>query len=368
MAPLEDILVLDFSTLLPGPLATLFLAEAGAKVIKIERPGQGDEMRSYLPALDGEGINFAMLNRGKRSIALDLKDPASRRVLMPLLQRADVVVEQFRPGVMARLGLGYEDIRKIRPDVVYCSISGWGSNGPKAHQAAHDLNFMAETGVLGLSVGADGAPILPPILAGDIAGGAYPAMINILLALRRRDRSGEGAWLDLAMGENLYPFLYWALGNAHALDLWPAPGAETVTGGSPRYQIYRTRDGRHIAAAPLEDKFWATFTALIGLPEAFVDDGRDPAASRVAVAARIAMQDAAHWQGVFAGKDVCCSLVLSLQEALADPHWAARGIFGQSIEIAGKSFPSLPSIIAPVLRGAGVAPRAPGLGADGARV
>lgn len=362
MAPLSDILILDFSTLLPGPMATLFLADAGAEVIKIERPGGGDDMRSYLPRIEGESVNFAMLNRGKQSIAIDLKDPNAKTRLLPLLQRADVVIEQFRPGVMARLGLGYEDIRAINPDIIYCSISGWGANGPKANVAAHDLNFMAETGVLGLTRGADGAPILPPILAGDIAGGAYPALINILLALRQRDKTGEGVWLDISMGDNLFPFLYWALGNANALDRWPVAGGETVTGGTPRYRIYRTRDDRYIAAAPLEDKFWANFCNIIGLPAEASEEGGDPAAMIMAVETVIAAHDAAHWQAAFKGQDVCCSLVMTLQEALADPHWQARGLFSQDLQIAEQNVPALPSILAPALRSKNVPPHAPKLG------
>ena len=362
MAPLSDILVLDFSTLLPGPMATLALADAGAQVIKIERPGRGDEMRGYAPAIDGDSVNFHMLNRGKRSLAVDLKAPDARDRLRPLIEQADVVVEQFRPGVMARLGFGYEDMRALNPGLIYCSITGWGQTGPKAREAGHDLNYMAETGVLGLSVGADGAPILPPVLAADIAGGAYPATINILLALLRRERTGEGVWIDVAMGENLFPFLYWALGNAAALERWPTPGGETVTGGTPRYAIYRTRDGRHLAAAPLEAKFWEAFTRIIDLPESLRDDARDPAATRAAVAARIAARDAADWRAAFAGQDVCCSIVRDLREALADPHWAAREVFARASRMGGREVAALPSIVAPSLRDGTVADRAPALG------
>lgn len=366
MAPLKDLLILDFSTLLPGPMATLFLADAGAEVIKVERPGTGDDMRGYVPELAGEGINFAMLNRGKQSIVLDLKDPQAKRRLMPLLRRADVIVEQFRPGVMARLGLGYEDVRTINPGIVYCSISGWGATGPRRAEAGHDLNYMAQTGILGLSLGADGAPVMPPVLVADIAAGAYPAVVNILLALRQRDRSGRGCWIDVAMGENLFPFLYWALGNARALDRWPVPGGEAMTGGSPRYGIHRTRDGRFIAAAPIEDKFWANFTRIIGLPAALCDDRRDPAATAAAVAERIRGRDAADWMRAFEGVDVCCSLVRSLPEALADPHWTARGIFERRLQLAGTEMPALPSIVSPALRDPEAGHRAPALGSANA--
>lgn len=362
MAPLKDVLILDFSTLLPGPMATLCLADAGATVIKIERPGRGDEMRAYAPAVGPDSVNFQMLNRGKRSLAVDLKAPDAKARLRPLIEKADVIIEQFRPGVMARLGFGFEDARAVNPDIIYCSITGWGQTGPKSEEAGHDLNYMAETGVLGLSVGADGAPILPPVLAADIAGGAYPATINILLALLRREKTGEGAWIDVAMGENLFPFLYWALGNAQAVGRWPLAGGETVTGGTPRYAIYRTREGRHIAAAPLEQKFWETFTRIIGLPDHLRDDSRDPAATREAVGALIGAQDAAHWRAAFLGEDVCCSLVRDLKEALADPHWCARGVFDRRLGMGEREIPALPSVVAPSLRVKDKAARAPALG------
>lgn len=362
MAPLSDIRILDFSTLLPGPMATLFLAEAGAEVVKIERPITGDDMRHYAPDFEGEGLNFAMLNRGKDSIAVDLKDPEAKARLLPLLAEADILIEQFRPGVMARLGLGYEDIRAINPDIIYCSISGWGASGPKRDIAAHDLNFIAETGILGLTKGEDGAPILPPMLVADIAGGAYPAVVNILLALRQRDKTGDGCWIDVSMGENLFPFLYWALGSANALGHFPRVGGEVVTGGSPRYNIYRTKDDRFIAAAPLEEKFWQNFVAIIDLPAQFRDDSRDAEATRKAVAAAIAGQEASYWVAAFEGKDVCCSLVCSLEEALADPHWSARALFSRQQEVGSKTLPALPSVIAPHLRATSTRATAPKLG------
>src|ERR1044071_930856 len=190
MRPLEGVRVLDFSTLLPGPLATLMLAAAGAEVIKIERPGRGDEMRSYTPKFGADSVNFALLNRGKRSIAMDLKAPGAVEALKPLVESADVVVEQFRPGVMDRLGLGYEALKKINPKIVYCALTGYGQHGPRADVAAHDLNYVAESGMLSLAKGEAGSPTMPAALVADIAGGTYPAVINILLALRERDQRG----------------------------------------------------------------------------------------------------------------------------------------------------------------------------------
>ena len=340
--PLEGIKVLDFSTLLPGPLCTLLLAEAGADVIKIERPGQGDEMRSYTPRIGADSVNFALLNRGKRSIAIDLKDPGALAQLTPLLREADIVVEQFRAGVMDRLGLGYEALRAINPRLIYCAITGYGQTGARAQVAAHDLNYVAETGMLWLAAGADGAPVVPAALVADLAGGAYPAVINILLALRQRDSSGVGCKLDVAMSDNLFTFLYWALGDGEVTGQWPAPAAAMVTGGSPRYQVYRTADGRFVAAAPLEQKFWDTFCTTIELPQALRDDRRDPQATRQAVAQRIASRSAAAWREAFANKDICCCIVSTMQEAAADPRFHARGLFAHKLRTDSQDITALP--------------------------
>jgi len=288
--PLAGIRVLDFSTLLPGPLATLILAEAGAQVIKIERPGRGDEMRSYEPKFGVDSVNFAMLNRGKQSLAIDLKDKTSLQRLQPLIEMADIVVEQFRAGVMDRLGLGYEALRAINPRIIYCAITGYGQEGPRANVAAHDINYVAESGMLSLSAGEDGSPIVPPALIADIGGGTYPAVINILLALRTRDMTGQGCKLDIAMADNLFTFLYWAMGNGLASGQWPKPGGELVTGGSARFFVYRTQDDKFIAAAPLEQKFWQNFCDAIELDPLLRDDTLNPLLTKRAVAARLKSQ------------------------------------------------------------------------------
>ncbi len=347
--------MLDFSTLLPGPLATLLLAEAGAEVIKIERPGTGDEMRSYSPKFGTDSVNFALLNRGKRSIALDLKAPGSIERLMPLVRSADVIVEQFRPGVMDRLGLGYDSVSSINPRIIYCAVTGYGQSGPRAMTAAHDLNYVAESGMLALAAGSDGAPVPPPALVADIGGGTYPAVINILLALRERDRSGRGCKLDIAMADNLFTFLYWAMGDGLAANQWPRPGKALVTGGSPRYQIYRTRDDRFIAAAPLEEKFWQTFCDAIALDTDARDDARDPQAVIRAVATRIREKSAEEWRGRLAGKDTCCCIVGSIEQALSDPHFRSRGVFDRQLTAGGKAITALPVPIAAAYRAAGTA-------------
>jgi alpha-methylacyl-CoA racemase len=345
MTPLEGLLVLDFTTLLPGPLATLWMREAGARVIKIERPPIGDEMREYEPRFGSTSVNFALLNAGKESLALDLKSDADRAKLQPLLQEADVLVEQFRPGVMARLGLNYESLTSINPRLVYCSITGYGQTGPKTQMAAHDLNYVADTGVLSLVV-----PALPPVLVADIGGGSYPAFTNVLLALMQRERTGQGSWLDISMTDNLFPWIYWAIGSGLHADQWPRPSANLVTGGSPRYNIYRTADGRYLAVGALEDRFWIRLCSLLGLDAASLDDVGDPDGVRSQIAERIASQSSEHWRQLFDGQDLCCNLVRTVQEALDDPHFKERGLFDRDLTLEGEHMPALPSPIAPTLR------------------
>lgn len=351
MQPLKGIKVLDFSTLLPGPLATLLLAEAGAEIIKVERPGRGDEMRSYTPRFGSDSVNFALLNRGKRSVTVDLKSPQALEELTPLIQDADIVVEQFRPGVMDRLGFGFEQLSNINPGVIYCSITGYGQTGPMAKAAAHDLNYIAETGLLGLSAGADGAPVLPPALIADIAGGAYPAVMNILLALRARDQTGKGCYLDISMADGMFTFMYWALGEIQATNKWPKPGDELVTGGSPRYQIYRTSDNRFVAAAPLEQKFWENFCQLINLPEEYRDDENHEAEVKKAVAEKIAGAPASYWSECFADQDVCCSVVATLAEAIENSQFLHRKLSNYSIKSdPGQLIDALPVPVVPDFR------------------
>jgi len=362
--PLDGLLVLDFSTLLPGPFATLLLAEAGAEVVKVERPGKGDEMRGYDPKWGRDSINFVLLNRGKRSLAVDLKDPAEQERLVPLIRRADVIVEQFRPGVMARLGLDYARVRAINPRVVYCSLTGFGQTGPKRDVAAHDLNYIADTGLLALSMGSPEAPVIPPALIADIAAGAYPSVINILLALKAREASGEGCHLDVAMTDNLFPFQYWALGNGLAAGQWPRNGGDLVTGATARYQLYGTRDGKVVAAAPIEQKFWETFCEIIDLDPLLRDDAADPEATLAQVRAIIAGQDAATWAARFAGRDCCCNIVTELREAVEDPHHRARGLFDHRISGARGAMTALPVPVLPLFRGPPeVAVPSPDLGA-----
>jgi alpha-methylacyl-CoA racemase len=350
MQPLSGLLVLDFTTLLPGPLAALMLAEAGAEVIKIERPG-GEDARRFAPTVGGESASFAMINRGKQSLTFDLKDKAERERLRPLVARADILVEQFRPGVMARLGLGYDELRKVNQRLIYCSISGYGQSGPRAGQAGHDINYIGNTGLLDLQPGPVKHPVVPPMLVADIAGGSFPAVINILLALLARERSGEGTYIDIAMTDAMFTFGWHALAVGAATGKFPKPGDGWLTGGSPRYQLYATRDRQLVACGAIEQKFWVSFTKAIGLAAEFLDDARDPKATKEAVARIITEKTAAEWMPIFAQADCCVSVLAPLERALADPHFVERGLFAfKAATASGKTLPALPVPIAPQFR------------------
>lgn len=360
MQPLKGIKVLDFSTLLPGPMCTLLLAEAGADVIKIER-ASGDDMRDYSPKIGADSVNFSLLNRGKKSIVADLKDPAIIAKIKHLITEADVLVEQFRPGVMDRLGLGYEAVAQMNPRLVYCSITGFGQTGPSAQIAAHDMNYQARAGMVALSADRHGVPLVPPVLTADLAGGAYPAMMNILLGLRKRDLDGLGCHLDVAMADNLFTLMYWGLGNGWAANQWPSPSNELITGGSPRYQVYQTLDDKFLAAAPLEEKFWINFLTLIGLTELqSVEDARLVTAR---VAKVMAQRTAAEWLTIFEGHDVCVTEVVGLEHATQDPHFVERGVFKRTLHTSdGTVINALPTPLSPLFLGEESSVSSPSLG------
>jgi alpha-methylacyl-CoA racemase len=350
MQPLSGLLVLDFTTLLPGPLATLMLAEAGAEVVKVERPG-GEDLRRFEPRWEAESAAFALLNRGKKSLTLNLKNPSDRKVLGQQLADADILVEQFRPGVMERLGYGYKGVRERNPQLIYCSISGYGQSGPRATEAGHDLNYIGHTGLLSMQNGPPGQPIVPPALVADIGGGTYSAVINILLALRRRDHTGEGCHLDIAMADAMFSFAVFGLADGQATGRYPMSGEHLLAGGSPRYQLYPTRDGRLVACGALEQHFWLAFSSAIGLATELIDDRNDPLATKAAVARLIAARDAEEWRPILAAADCCATIVATLEEAVRDPHFVSRGLFRHSIVgPSGATMPALPLPLSPLFR------------------
>ncbi len=363
--PLDDLLVLDFSTLLPGPMATLMLAEAGAEVIKFERPKTGEDMRHTDPKVEGRSVGYGILNRGKKSIGIDLKDKGAIMRLRPLIEKADIIVEQFRPGVMERLGLGYDAVRAINPRIIYCSITGYGQTGPKRNAAGHDVNYVGDAGILSLGSGTVEHPVTPFGLVADIGGGTYPAVVNILLALRQREKTGKGVHLDIAMAEGAFAFAYWAHAKGVVAQEPIRNGGDRLTGGTARYRLYSAADGRQVAVGALEQKFWLAFCDVIDLPDALRDDQPDPEATIAEVARRLAAKPSDYWEPLLAAADCCCTIVKTPLEASQDTHFNTRGVFGRSTRIGNTSVTALPLPIAPEFRTApDESVAAPDLGAD----
>ena len=306
-----------------------------------------------------------MLNRGKKSLCLDLKDKNSQNTLKPLIKKADIIIEQFRPGVMKRLGLDYEKIKKINNKIIYVSITGYGQTGPKKMDAGHDLNYIGNVGLLSLSMGSGQNTTVPPALVADIAGGSYPAIINILLALRKRDLHKTGSYLDISMSDNLFPFMFWALGSGFVKSGWPLNSDSLLSGGSPRYNIYETSDGSYIAAAPLEDRFWKNFCKVIKLPKKFIEKEENQKEIIQKIRNIIILKDKFYWTKVFDEADCCCSVVKSIEEAINDNHFKVRNVFSKKIaNDKGEEIPALPIPIDSQFRKKKTVERAPKLGFD----
>jgi crotonobetainyl-CoA:carnitine CoA-transferase CaiB-like acyl-CoA transferase len=322
--PLDGIRVLDLTRLLPGGVCSMMLVDLGADVIKIEDPLLGDYARWMGQSIDGQGVFFRMNNRGKRSLVLDLKESAGVAVFKQMAQSADVVIEGFRPGVMTRLGIGYDVLQALNPDLIYCSLSGWGMDGPYAPSAGHDVNYVSHAGLLG-------AMESPQVLGGQIAdiGGAYSAVAGILAALLRRERTGEGAFVDTSMAESALPFGLFAW--AEALTAQTGGGQGMLTGGLACYHVYRAKDGVSLALGALEEKFWANFCRAVDRPDWIADHQRPDrqAALIQEVQALFATQSAAEWHTRLEPADCCFSVVNAPGDAANDPHFKARQMLGQ---------------------------------------
>jgi crotonobetainyl-CoA:carnitine CoA-transferase CaiB-like acyl-CoA transferase len=312
----------------------MVLADLGADVIKIEDPAGTDWLRHMPPMHDGESVMFAAVNRNKRSVALDLKTDSGKSDFLRLLESADVVVESFRPGVMERLGLGWDVIHEHNSSAILCSISGFGQTGPNRTRAGHDLTYLALSGVLSLTGTTSGELAIPGVQVGDFGGGALYAVIAILTALIARQRDGAGQWCDVSIVDGLVSWLSVHAAAAIERKESPKAGDELLTGKHPCYSIYPCADG-HITVAAMEPQFWKaliTTLDLAGLEEDAFADGARAAEVRATLASKFRGKTRAHWKDVFAGTDACVQPVLTVNEALADPQTVARGML---IEGAG---------------------------------
>ncbi len=330
--PLAGITILDLTRLLPGPMATLHLADMGATVIKIEDKGAGDYARTMSHVKHEVSQLFIAVNRGKQSVRLDLKNADDKASLLALVETADVVVESFRPGVMERLGLGWEVLKARNPKLVMCAITGYGQSGPLAQAAGHDINYVGYAGMLAQTADDTGRPVLPNLQVGDLLGGTQTAVQGILAALLAVKMGGPGRFVDVAMTDavfahNLMPLL--ALNHAGRSA---PPAGDFLTGGVPCYGVYRCSDGRYMAVGALELKFWETCCEILQRPDLKSRHwslgqpigGEDAMAVRGELEAIFATRCRDEWAALFEPADCCVTPVLTTEEAVAHPHFIER--------------------------------------------
>jgi crotonobetainyl-CoA:carnitine CoA-transferase CaiB-like acyl-CoA transferase len=348
MGKLSGITVIDLTVFLPGPMMTMMMADQGAEVWKIESPA-GDPAREQAPFEAGQSVWFRNLNRGKKSVVLDLKSEAGKARLWELIDRADVFVEGFRPGVMRRLGFDYAAVSARNPGIVYCSISAFGQHGAMAHHPAHDLATQALAGFLSVNDGPDGTPVVPGVAASDMAAG-LTALSATLMALVGRAESGRGDYIDCAMFDSLLPWCAHTAGLAIAGGDPPRSASQRSLGGAAFYQVYATKDGRHVVLGARELKFAANLLGALGRMDLYPLAER-PAGEQGELIAflreTLAGKTRDEWIAWFADKDVAFSPVLDFQEAFAQPHVAERGLLiehegahqiGPAIRFAGEEW------------------------------
>jgi crotonobetainyl-CoA:carnitine CoA-transferase CaiB-like acyl-CoA transferase len=327
MGKLSDIRVLDLSVFLPGPMMTMMMADQGAEVIKIETPA-GDPARDQAPFEAGQSVWFRNLNRGKQSIVLDLKSELGKARLWELIDSADVFVEGFRPGAMARLGFDYAAVSGRNPAIVYCSISAFGQTGALAHHPAHDMAVQALAGFMSVNDGPDGAPVVPGAPSADMAAG-LTALSAVLMALIGRARTGRGDHIDCAMFDSLLPWSAHIAGEAIAGGAAPRSASQRSLGGAAFYQVYATADDRHIALGGREEKFARNLLTALGCPER-IEEALRPAGEKgdliTMLRSIFAQKTRAEWIAWFADRDVAFAPVLDFREALDQPHVAERGL------------------------------------------
>lgn len=325
---LEGLKILDFSTLLPGPFATTMLADLGAEVLKISGPGKPDIVLDYPPFIEGTTVsaNQAWLGRNKKTMLLNLKKPGAVEVVKKLIMEYDIVMEQFRPGVMEKLGLGYEALAEINPRLIYCSLTGYGQTGPLSHRAGHDINYLARSGNMAQAGRAETGPVLTNMQVADVAVGSMNSVIGILAAVQYRNRTGKGQRVDIAMLDGLIPFNGMDGTAFLAAGKVPKREGERLNGGCI-YDFYETKDGQYLSVGALEPKFWAEFCHCIGREDLIEGSvwPEDVKAVKEVIKGILKEKTRDEWMAVFDGRDVCVEPVLSVQEALLeDVHIRAR--------------------------------------------
>lgn len=338
MGALTELKILDFSTLLPGPYATLMLADLGADVIKISSPDKVDIVANYPPYIEGTKLsaNQAWLGRNKKNLFLNLKTEEAKNIIKKLIMEYDIIMEQFRPGVMERLGLGYEELKKINPKIIYCSLTGYGQTGPMKNSAGHDINYLARSGNMNYSGRENIGPVLTNMQIADIGVGSLYSVIGILSAVHYRATTGKGQYIDISMFDGLIPFN--AMEGASFLVNGIEPEREkTRLNGGSAYDFYETKDHRYLSVGSLEPKFWKNFCECIGLPELIEQTvmPKNINTMKEKIRKRILEKNLKEWNEIFKGKDVCVEPVLTMKEVmLEDEHVKERNLI-RDIKLAG---------------------------------
>lgn len=337
MGALTGLKILDFSTLLPGPYATLVFSDLGAEVIKISAPDKKDIVVDYPPFIKGTNLsaNQAWLGRNKKNIFLNLKNKESIEIIKKMILEYDIILEQFRPGVMSRLGLSYEELKKINPKIIYCSLTGYGQTGSMKDNAGHDINYLSRSGNMNYSGKAGFGPVLTNMQIADIGVGSLNSVIAILSAVYYRERTGKGQYIDISMADGLIPFNSMDGASFLVNGIEPEREKTRLNGGSA-YDFYETKDGRYLSVGALEPKFWKRFCELVQLPE-LIEKSVMPEeilALKDKIRKRILEKSLKEWLEIMKGEDVCVEPVLTLKEAfLEDKHIKERKLI-REVEVS----------------------------------
>ncbi|MFB5284152.1 CaiB/BaiF CoA transferase family protein [Peribacillus sp. Hz7] len=330
MGALNGVKVLDLSRLLPGPYCSLIMADYGAEVIKIEEPGQGDYIRWRKPAIEEIGARHLTVNRNKKSIELNLKTEEGKEIFKKMAESADVILESFRPGVMDRLGIGYDEISKINEGIVYCSLTGYGQTGPYRRLPGHDINYIGYSGILGLIGEKDGKPVVPGVQIADLGGGALMALSGIMMALFHKEKTGKGQYVDVSMLDGAVTWLYAALSDYFASGSIPERGKTRLDGHFAFYNVYETKDQKYLSVGASEKKFWKEICELVGKPEWIeLHEGPEDIQEQLKkdMSELFKQRNQQEWLDLLQTKDTCVGPVYNIDEIFSDSQIIERELF-----------------------------------------
>lgn len=330
MGALSGIKVLDLSRLLPGPYCSLMMADYGAEVIKIEEPERGDYIRWRKPAIEEIGARHLTINRNKKSVELNLKTEEGKEIFKKMAESADVILESFRPGVMSRLGICFDEISKINRGIVYCSLTGYGQTGPYRDLPGHDINYIGYSGILGLIGEKNGKPVVPGVQIADIGGGALMALSGICMALLNKERTGKGQYIDISMMDGAVTWLYASASDYFASGKVPERGGNRLDGQYAFYQVYETKDNKYLSVGASEEKFWKKICELIGKPEWIeLHGGNDDVQEqlKLEMSEVFKKKNQQEWLDLLALEETCVGPVNDIEQIFSDPQIIERELF-----------------------------------------